>query len=302
MFNKLRDHLENLFDKISETELSGKPLEKILDEFRLVLIENDVAYEVAEHVCTTLKKRLEETPISRFGDKRKLAQSLLHDVLLEVLNTGEKIDLLELVKKKRESKEPVVMVFVGINGTGKTTTIAKVARYLVKNNCSVVVACADTYRTGSIEQMETHAKRVGVKTIKHQYGADSAAVAFDTVTYARSHGIDTVLIDTAGRIQTDKNLMKEVEKIVRVSQADLVIFIGDSLAGNDAVSQAKEFIQYVKVDGAILTKLDADAKGGSALSIAYVTKKPVLFLGVGQGYDDLEIFNPERLVTQILNV
>jgi len=302
LFNKLKEHFEGLFERISTTELSGKSLEKMLDEFRLVLIENDIAYEVADYVCATLKQRLETTPTSRLGDKRKFAQSVLHDVLLEVLNAGGKVDLLDLVKKKRESKEPAIMVFVGINGTGKTTTIAKVARYLTRNNYTVVIACADTYRTGSIEQMETHAKRVGVKTIKHQYGADSAAVAFDTVNYARSHGINAVLIDTAGRIQTDKNLMKEMEKIVRISQADLVIFIGDSLAGNDAVSQAKEFSSYVKLNGAILTKLDADAKGGSALSIAYVIRKPVLFLGVGQGYDDLEVFDPERLATQMLKI
>lgn len=282
MLEKLRAQIERIFDKISTTELSGKSLEELLEEFKILLVENDVAYEVAELICTELRKRLKETPAPRLGDRREVARSVLHNVLIDILNADDRVDLLEIIAGKREKKEPAVIVFVGINGTGKTTTIAKVARYLVKNGYSVVVACADTYRTGSIEQMETHAKRVGVRTIKHQYGGDAAAVAFDAVSHARSQGINAVLIDTAGRIQTDKNLMKEMEKIVRVSQADLVLFIGDALAGNDAVSQAKEFMKYVRIDGVILTKLDADAKGGSALSIAHVTQRPIVFLGVGQ--------------------
>jgi fused signal recognition particle receptor len=163
-----------------------------------------------------------------------------------------------------------------------------------------VVACSDTYRTGSIEQLEMHAKRIGVKSIRHDYGADAAAVAFDTINYAKSHGIDVVLIDTAGRMQTDTNLMKEIEKIARVTNPDLTIFVGDSLAGNDAVSQAKEFTRYVKIDGSILTKLDADAKGGSAISIAFITKKPEIFLGTGQSYDDLATFDPHSLVSRII--
>lgn len=300
MFENLKKRIAGFVDKLSGTELSERSLEELLGEFKLVLIENDVAYEVAAQICARLKEQMKETPVPRFGDKRKSVRSALRDVLLEILKAGGEIKILELVREKRGLGEPAVIIFVGINGTGKTTTIAKVARYLVKNGCSVVVACADTYRTGSIEQLEEHARRVGVRTIRHQYGGDPAAVAFDAVSHAKSHGIDAVLIDTAGRIQTDRNLMKEMEKIVRVSQADLVMFVGDALAGNDAVSQAQEFIKYVRVDGTILTKLDADARGGSALSVAYITQKPVLFFGTGQGYDDLESFDPERLVDRMI--
>lgn len=300
MFEKLRMNTSNFLDKLSKTEIKGKELDKLLEEFKLLLIQNDVALEVAEHICQMIKERVETTPVSRFADKEEILESILREVLKDVLNAGGKIDILEQLQKKRGTGQPAVIIFVGINGTGKTTTIAKVANFLQKKGFSVVVSCSDTYRTGSIEQLETHANRVGVRSIKHRYGADAAAVAFDTINYARSHGIDVVLIDTAGRMQTDKNLMKEIEKIVRVTSPDFTIFVGDALAGNDAVSQAEEFIRYVKVDGSILTKLDADAKGGSAISIAYVTKKPIIFLGVGQRYEDLAAFDPETLVSKMM--
>ncbi len=300
MFEKLRTNMSNFLDKLSKTEIKGKELDKLLEEFKLLLIQNDVALEVAEHICQMIKEKVEKTEVPRFTDKAEILESILREVLKDVLNAGGRIDILEELQKKRGTGQPAVITFVGINGTGKTTTIAKVANFLQKKGFSVVVSCSDTYRTGSIEQLETHAERVGVRSIKHRYGADAAAVAFDTINYARSHGIDVVLIDTAGRMQTDKNLMKEIEKIVRVTSPDFTIFVGDALAGNDAVSQAEEFIRYVKVDGSILTKLDADAKGGSAISIAYVTKKPIIFLGVGQRYEDLAAFDSETLVSKIM--
>lgn len=300
MFEKLRTHMGSFLDKFSKTEIKGKELDRLLEEFKLLLIQNDVALEVAEHVCQTMRQRIEETPVPRLWNRTEVFEGMLKEVLRDVLSAGGRIDVLEGLRGKRETGQPAVMIFVGINGTGKTTTIAKVANFLQKNGFSVVVSCSDTYRTGSIEQLETHASRVGVRSIKHRYGADAAAVAFDTINYARSHGIDVVLIDTAGRMQTDKNLMKEIEKIVRVTSPDFTIFVGDALAGNDAVSQAEEFARYVKIDGSILTKLDADAKGGSAISIAYVTKKPIIFLGVGQRYDDLVAFDPDALLSKMV--
>lgn len=300
MFERLRSHVSNLLDSLSKTEIKGRELDKLLDEFKLLLVQNDVALEVAEHVCQTMKEKAEKTPVSRFGNRRETITSTLREVLSDVLNAGGKIDIIERVQEKRGTGQPSVLVFVGINGTGKTTTIAKVASFLQGKGFTVVVSCSDTYRTGSIEQLEIHARRVGVKSVRHNYGADAAAVAFDTINYAKSHGIDVVLIDTAGRMQTDKNLMKEIEKIARVTSPDLTIFVGDALAGNDAVSQAKEFVKYVRIDASILTKLDADAKGGSAISIAYITKKPIIFLGVGQGYDDLTEFDPDALLSKIM--
>jgi len=214
--------------------------------------------------------------------------------------TNNKINLLETVEEKRKKNEPFVIVFVGINGTGKTTTIAKVARFLNKKGYSVVLACSDTYRAGSIEQLEEHAKRLGIRMIKHKYGADPAAVAYDTINYAKAHGINVVLIDTAGRMQTNRNLMNELAKIKRIVNPDLTVLTVDSLTGNDAVMQAEEFHKSVGVDATILTKVDADVKGGSALSVTYVTQKPILFIGTGQRYEDLEEFNPEKFVQMIL--
>ncbi len=300
MFDKLRTHMESFLDKFSKTEIKGKELDRLLEEFKILLVQNDVALEVAEHICQIMKQKVEETPIPRLGDRATILKSILRTVLTDVLNSAGRLDILERIERKRGTGQPAVVIFVGINGTGKTTTVAKVANLLQKKGFSVVVSCSDTYRTGSIEQLETHAKRVGVRTVKHKYGSDAAAVAFDTINYARSHGIDAVLIDTAGRIQTDKNLMKEIEKIVKVTSPDLTIFVGDALAGNDAVSQAQEFTKYVEIDGSILTKLDADAKGGSAISIAYVTKTPIIFFGVGQGYDDLTAFDSDTLVARML--
>lgn len=221
-------------------------------------------------------------------------------VLLDVVAAGQRPDLLRLAAEKRSKGEPLVVVFVGIHGTGKTTSIAKVARHLLNNGFSVVLACSDTHRAGSIEQLSEHARRLGVPTVKHRYGGDAAAVAYDAIRHARARGINAVLIDTAGRMETDRNLMESMRKIARVASPDLVIFVGDALTGNDAVAQASEFNKYVPISGAILTKMDADAKGGAAISIAYVTGKPILFLGTGQRYEDLVPFDPKALVDSIL--
>jgi len=300
MFEKLKKSVSGLVNKISETELKPETLRSILWDFKLSLVENDVAMVVADHVCEEIEKRLTGLKVNRLGDKKNVVKETLQAVLRETLEPPQQIDLLGTLENKRRLKEPCAIVFVGINGTGKTTTIAKVAQLLQKKKFSVVLAGADTFRAGSIEQLEIHAKRLGIHLIKHQYGADAAAVAFDAVQYAKAHGVNAVLIDTAGRMQTNKNLLAEMEKIVRVVKPDLVLFVGDALAGNDAVSQAEEFSKSVRIDGSVLTKIDADAKGGAAVSIAYVTKKPILYVGTGQMYDDLEPFKPEVIVDRIL--
>ena len=193
-----------------------------------------------------------------------------------------------------------MIVFLGINGTGKTTTVAKFSNLLHKQGLSVIMAAADTHRAGAIEQLSQHGTNLGIKIISQRYGADPSAVARDAVEHAKKNYIDTVLIDTAGRMQTSKNLMEEVSKIVRVIKPDAKIFVGDSLAGNDTVNQAKEFFQYTNFDGAILTKSDADSKGGAAISIVHVTTKPILYLGIGQQYDDLVKFDSEKFLVSVL--
>jgi fused signal recognition particle receptor len=300
MFEKLKAGLGSLVNKIITVELKAENLRSILSEFKLNLIENDVAVPVAEHICNELERRLNGVQIKRLEDKRKIVEKNLREIILEVMSTNTKLDIFKMLEEKKGKREPFVIIFVGVNGTGKTTTIAKVARLLTIKGYSVVLACSDTYRAGSIEQLEAHAKRLGLKTIKHKYGADPAAVAYDAINYARAHGINVVLIDTAGRMQTDRNLMNELAKIKRVVNPDLTVLTVDSLTGNDAVKQAEEFHKGVGIDASILTKVDADVKGGSALSVTYITKKPIIFIGTGQKYEDIEDFKPEKFVEMIL--
>ena len=300
MFEKLKSGFKGLVTKVTTTELKAENLSFILADFKMTLAENDVAFSVADRICDELEKRLVGVQIKRLEDRKKIMEENLRQVLLEVMLTNNKIDLLKKVEEKRKNGEPFVLLFVGINGTGKTTTIAKVAKFLRDKGYSVVLACSDTYRAGSIEQLEEHAKRLGMRIITHKYGADPAAVAYDAISYAKAHGINVVLIDTAGWMQTNQNLMNELAKVKRVVQPDLTVLTVDSLIGNDAVMQAEEFHKCIGIDATILTKVDADVKGGSALSVTYVTQKPILFIGVGQTYKDLEVFNPEKFVNMIL--
>ncbi|MFZ7137254.1 MAG: signal recognition particle-docking protein FtsY [archaeon] len=300
MFDKLRKGLSSAVNKIVVTELKAEKLQPILDDFRFSLIENDVAVPVAYYITDELEKRLEGRQVKRLGDKKELVKETLHEVLIDILTPPDQIDLIEKIEEKRKTNEPYVMMVVGINGTGKTTSIAKLTNFLLKKKYSVVLAGSDTYRPGSIEQLEQHAKKLGVKMIKHDYGADPAAVAYDAISHAQSHGIDVVLIDTAGRIQTDRNLMNELAKIKRVVGPDLTVLVIDSLIGNDAVLQAEEFHKSVTVDANILTKVDADVKGGASLSVAHVTGKPIIFIGVGQDYKDLQLFEPQMFADMML--
>jgi fused signal recognition particle receptor len=300
MFEKLKSGFKGLVTKVTTTELKPENLQPILDDFKMSLAENDVAFPVADRICGELEKRLTGVQVKRLEDRKKIVEYNLRQVLLEVMLTNNKIDLLKRIEDKRQTSEPYIVLFVGINGTGKTTTIAKVAQFLRDKSYSVVLAGSDTYRAGSIEQLEEHARRLGMRVIKHDYGADPAAVAYDAISHAKAHGINVVLIDTAGRMQTNQNLMNELAKVKRVVQPDLTVLTLDSLIGNDAVMQAEEFHRSIGVDATILTKVDADVKGGSALSVTYVTQKPILFIGVGQTYKDLELFNPEKFVSMIL--
>jgi fused signal recognition particle receptor len=302
VFERLRKGLSSAVNKIVITELKAEKLRPILDEFRLNLIENDVAVPVAYYITDELEKRLDGVEVKRLGDRKELVKDTLHEVLIEILTTKETVNLLEDIERKRQAKQPYTILFVGINGTGKTTSIAKVARFLMEKGYSVVLAGSDTYRAGSIEQLEEHSRKLGVRMIKHKYGADPAAVAYDAISHAESRGVNVVLIDTAGRIQTDRNLMSELSKIKRVVNPDLTVLVVDALIGNDAVMQAEEFHNSVNIDGTILTKVDADVKGGASLSVAHVTGKPIIFIGVGQEYKDLEAFEPERFTQMILKL
>ncbi|AMQ17966.1 signal recognition particle-docking protein FtsY [Thermococcus peptonophilus] len=292
-----KEEKPGFFGRLLQVEIKEKDIEDALDELELELLEADVALETVEALREKIKEKLVGRKVRIGTNKGKIIEEALKDVILEILTPEKKIDLLQMVKSKEE--KPFVIAFVGFNGSGKTTTIAKLAHWLKKNGFSVVIAASDTFRAGAIEQLEEHAKRVGVKVIKHDYGADPAAVAYDAIQHAKARKIDVVLIDTAGRNELNRNLMDEMKKIVRVTKPDLVIFVGDSLGGNAVVEQAKQFNEAVRIDGVILTKLDADARGGAALSISHAIGAPILFVGVGQGYEDLRPFDEKWFVDRI---
>ena len=288
-----------LFTFATHKTISEKDIDDILFELELALLEGDVAMEVAEQIINSVKEDLVGRKLKRRGDVAQFTREALKKAISDIL-VVDGPNLNELVQQAKKTGEPLKIMFVGVNGTGKTTTISKIADHYVKAGYTPVIAASDTFRAGAIEQISHHAEKVGVKIIRHQKGADPAAVAYDAVEHARAQNKELVLIDTAGRMQTNVNLMDEMKKIQRVVKADLAIFVGDALTGNDAVEQARKFDEAVGVDGIILTKADADAKGGAALSIGHVINKPILFLGVGQGYGDIMEFHPEWMVEQVL--
>lgn len=298
MFDKLRNAFSSAAKSFGQKELKEKDIDEVLFDLEIALLESDVATEVIDSIKSDLKQK----SIGLTVEKEQIANVVKH-VLRENISTmfdaAGKIDILQNIKKKNETGEPYLILFLGINGTGKTTTLAKFANLLRENKFSVAIAAADTYRAGAIEQLSEHAKRLNLKIIAQNYGSDPAAVARDAVLYAKSHKIDCILIDTAGRMQTSKNLMDQISKINKVVNPDLKIFVGDSLAGNDTVNQAREFYQYTNFDAAILTKSDADAQGGAAISIVKVTSRPILYLGVGQEYKDLKVFDKESFLETI---
>ncbi|MHC1636747.1 MAG: signal recognition particle-docking protein FtsY [Candidatus Nezhaarchaeales archaeon] len=300
MFESLKNKLKSLIREIATKELNEENLAEAAEKLRLTLIENDVALPVAFEIVDNLVSSLKGLRIGRTEDVYRVVLKNLRETLYKMLTSTPQIDLIEEAKKRKEQGKVFVIMFVGPNGHGKTLTVAKIANIMLKNGLSVVLACSDTFRAGAEEQLEVHASRLGVKAIKHKYGADPAAVAYDTVMHAKSRGINCVLIDTAGRLQTDRGLMDELRKIARVTKPDLKILVVDALTGNDAYDMAVKFNEAVSIDAAILTKVDADVKGGAAISIAAVTNKPILYLGVGQGYDDLQPFNAKWLIDKIL--
>lgn len=291
-FGKLKDKLSG------KVLISEKEFETYSEDLQMLLLENNVAFEVAEKIIKELGSR-----INGQAFLKKEIESEIREALKEIIENilVEPFDILARIAQKTQSqkKEPYTIIFVGVNGTGKTTTIAKVADFLKRNGISCIIAAGDTFRAASIEQIKNHGERLGIKVVAHQYGSDPAAVGFDAISYAKKNSIDCVLIDTAGRMHTAKNLLKEIEKIVRVCKPDLKLFIGESITGNDSIEQAKSFNWSIGIDGIVLTKADVDEKGGTALSVGYVTKKPILFLGTGQEYRQIEVFNKQKFLKDL---
>lgn len=290
---------QGIFEKIikaaSTTKISDKDFDEMFYDLEMALLESNVAYSVVEKIKSDLKKDLVDKPIRR---------SEVDDIVLKSLRKSiyslfdvKGFDLIEKIREK--SEKPFIIVFVGVNGVGKTSSIAKIANYLKKHGITCVLAASDTWRAASIEQLEHHANKIGIKIIKHNYNSDPAAVAYDAVSFAKSKGIDAVLVDTAGRQHSNINLITEMQKIIRVIKPDMKIFVGESVTGSDCIEQAASFDEAIGIDGIMLSKADVDERGGAAISIEYIVKKPIIYMGTGQEYDDLVEFNKEKIVASI---
>jgi fused signal recognition particle receptor len=278
------------------TRVTEANLTEVLDDLEIALLQSDVALPVVERLRRDVRKQLTGRKLRWGADLEEAVRQTLEASIRGIL-VQPTIDLLAQARSK--APKPYIVLFVGVNGTGKTTTVAKMAGWLRDQGVGVVIAAGDTFRAGAIEQLLVHGERLGIRVIRQQEGSDPAAVAFDAVEHARAKKVDVVLVDTAGRQHTNENLIEEAKKIRRVVHPDLTLFVGDALSGNDVPEQARMFQESLGVDGLVLTKLDADAKGGAALSTAFVTKKPILFMGVGQGYADLRRFDAEWMVQRL---
>jgi fused signal recognition particle receptor len=276
--------------------IEEEDLEQPLWDLEMALLESDVEMSVAERILDTVREKMLGESRKQVETTGELVESALHDALLDVIAVGQ----FDFEDRIAEAEKPVTIVFTGVNGVGKTTSIAKLSEWLADRGYSSVMANGDTYRAGANEQIQEHADRLDRELISHDQGGDPAAVIYDGVEYAEANDIDVVLGDTAGRLHTSDDLMAQLEKIDRVVDPDMTLFVDEAVAGQDAVNRAKEFNDAAEIDGAILTKADADSSGGAAISVAYVTGKPILFLGTGQGYDDITLFEPEELVESLL--
>lgn len=289
---------EKITSKISKVKISEKDFDVYAEELEMLLLENNVAMVVSEKIIKELREKIvgKELLKKEVEDEiKECFKDIIREILLEPFDISKKIK----EKLSEKEKNPYVILFCGINGSGKTTTIAKIAEQLKNKGISSVIAASDTFRAASIEQLKEHGNKIGIKIISGNYGADPASIAYDTINYAKKNFINCVLVDTAGRMHTEKNLLREIEKISHVIKPNLKIFVGESITGNDAIEQIKTFDWSIGIDGIVLTKADIDEKGGTALSVGYISKKPILYLGTGQTYDAIEPFDKEKFIEML---
>ena len=279
-----------------KTVIDEDDLAAHLEELEFALLGSDVEYEVTNEILDGVEQNLTGETRRRLSSTGNLVRDALREALYDVISVGQ----FDFDARIAEADSPVVIVFTGVNGVGKTTTIAKLAHYFEQRGLEAVLANGDTFRAGANEQLEQHARNLDKKVISHEQGSDPTAVIYDAVEYAKANDVDVVLGDTAGRLHTDDGLMDQLSKIERIIEPDMTLFVDQATAGQDAVNRASEFDAAAEVDGTVLTKVDADTQGGAAISIAHVTGKPILFLGTGQDYDDIEPFDPETIVDTLL--
>jgi fused signal recognition particle receptor len=300
IFDQLRKSVSKLVKKITITEFSPKSIRKVTIQLKDILIQNEVAVKTADAVCAKLEEKLLKTEHTRFSNTKSLVLATLKEVMLEILEPPQEINFDQMIEEAKNRKNPFIVAFFGVNGVGKTLSIAKIGKYLQDKGHSCVFAAADTYRAGSIHQLQKHGENLGIRVIAQTYGSDAAAVAFDAINHAISKNIDVVLIDTAGRIETSSNLMNELQKICKIAEPDLNVFVGDALTGNSLISQVLLFNKKVGINASILNKMDADVKGGAAVSITHISERPILFIGIGQEYTDMQPFVPSEIVNNIV--
>ena len=273
-------------------------LESLLEEMEMILLEADMGIEAIDTVLNLLRNELIGSRLRKGANLAKVLEASLKRALRSLLRAGY-WDLDETLNRLCKSEDgPVVLMVVGVNGVGKTTSVAKMAHRFTQQGHDVVLAAADTFRAGAIDQLQMHADRLNVRCVSSQRGGDPAAIARDAIDSAKARGADVVIVDTAGRMQNKTNLMEELRKVHRVTNPHLVLFVADALAGNDAIEQATVFQKMLDFDGFFLCKLDT-AKGGAALSIAHITGRPIVMVGVGQDYEDLHPFDPDWLLEEM---
>ncbi|MCL5788278.1 MAG: signal recognition particle-docking protein FtsY [Candidatus Marsarchaeota archaeon] len=299
MLGSLKKALSEFADAVSTRGLSQREVEQALAELQDRLIQSDVPYDVSQSICNRLRERLSALKAKRFSDIESLTENTIRETLVEALRSVNHVDISQVVKSVVAEKGFCTVLFFGVNGSGKTTTIAKVAYRLKENGLKVMVAGADTFRAGAIEQLRMHAQRIGIAMFDGGYGADPASVAYGAIAEAKSSRFNVALIDTAGRMQTDADLMSQMQKISKVAKPDVKVFVGDGLVGNDALNQLRMFDKAVGIDGVVVTKLDADSRGGMVFSVTTELGKPVYAVGLGEGYDDLEPFDVDALVKKL---
>ncbi len=287
--NEEKGFFKGLKRKVSTFTLTNERFEELFWDLEMSLLENNTAQEVIDKIKEDLAEELVDKRITRKNPEQEI-KNILRNSLKNILDQ-EKFDILD------KKEEPVVIAVIGVNGSGKTTTLAKLA-YKFKKEGGVVLAASDTFRAAAIQQLEEHAKKIGVKIIKHEYNSDPTAVAYDAVKHAKSKGLKYVLIDTAGRLHSNDNLMQELEKLNRKINP-IKIFVGESITGNDCVEQARTYNEKIGIDAIVLSKADIDEKGGAAISVSYVTKKPIVYIGTGQEYKDLEDYDPDKILSSL---
>jgi len=286
---------KSLFKKLTSSKktITEDEFMDYSEDLEMILLENNVALEVVDKIIDELKSKIVDQELTKKEIIDTITKSLkekIEEVLIEPFNILEEI---------KEKDGPYVMIFCGINGVGKTTQIAKFANMLKEKGITSVMAAGDTFRAAAVEQLQTHGTNLDIKVIAHEYGSDPASVGFDAIKYAKKNNIDVVLIDTAGRIHTATNLLQEMSKIKRVCAPDRTIFVGESICGNDAVDQVRAFNDNIGIDGIFLSKADIDEKGGTALSVGYITNKPIIYLGTGQNYEDIEPFDKKKFLEKL---